>query len=115
MKVLAKLVKKSDVSCGTSNNGEWERQTLVFETLDGEGHFIPVEVFGKKKVRGVQPLQIGQLAEVIFRIDGREFEGRWFARLEYIHATPYVAASAAAPAPAATDYDVNDPANELPY
>lgn len=115
MKILAKLVKKSAVSCGTSANGEWERQTLVFESLDGEGHYIPVEVFGKKKVRGVEPLRVGQLAEVIFRIDGREFEGRWFARLEYIHATPYVAASAAVDAGTTASENNFDDNPELPY
>lgn len=92
MKQILQLVKKCDIACGMSTNGEWERQTLVFQSLDDEPRYIPIEVFGKRKVRGMEPLQCGSLVEVTFRIDGREHEGRWFARLELIAARPMVMA-----------------------
>lgn len=108
MKQILQLVKKCDIDCGMSTNGEWERQTLVFQSLDDEPRYIPIEVFGKRKVRGMEPLQCGSLVEVTFRIDGREHEGRWFARLELIVARPMVTAVPAA-APTANDASEDEP------
>lgn len=89
MQIFATLVGKTDIACGTSANGDWERQTLIFQTTDENLTTLPVEVFGKKKVKEVQSLQIGTLCNVSFKIEGNEKDGRWFVRLVYYHITPY--------------------------
>lgn len=93
MQQLIRVVGKSDIQSGTSANGDWERQTLVGETMDDNPTIIPIEFFGKKIVRQIADIKIGDLARVTFRIRGREYNGRWFCNVEAIRIEPLVLAS----------------------
>lgn len=84
MKILAQVFTKGELNCGTSANGDWERQTLVVQTMADNPKLIPIEFFGKKKVRDLQNVSAGDYVEVIFEIDGREHEGRWFPSINGI-------------------------------
>lgn len=90
MKQLMKVAVVGETMFGTSANGDWERKQIVFEDLNGEGRKVPVDFFGKKKVRPLETLQVGTYAEVSFTIDGREHEGRWYPQLNGISVTPMV-------------------------
>lgn len=89
MKILAKVFAKGEMMCGTSANGEWERQTLVVETLADNPKRFPVDFFGKKKTKKLQTITTDDYVEVIFEIEGREHEGRWFAQINGIDCTPF--------------------------
>lgn len=90
MKQLMKVAVVGETMFGTSANGDWERKQIVFEDLNGEGRMVPVDFFGKKKVKNLEGLQVGTYAEVSFSIDGRQHEGRWYPQLNGISATPMV-------------------------
>lgn len=84
MKILAQVFTKGELNFGTSDNGDWERQTLVVKTMADNPKLIPIEFFGKKKVRDLQNLYNGDYVEVIFEIDGREYEDRWYPSINGI-------------------------------
>lgn len=95
MQQLIKVVGKSGIQSGTSANGDWERQTLLGETMDDNPTVIPFEFFGIKNVRKLTELNVGDLARVTFRIRGREFNDRWFCNVEAIRVEPLVLAGSA--------------------
>lgn len=89
MQVFGKVIAKSDVMSGKSANGEWERQTLVVEPMSDNPEMVPVEFFGKRRVKQLSGLEVGSLVQVTFRIVGREHDGRWFATLDGLNVQPF--------------------------
>lgn len=90
MQVFGKVVAKSDIFSGMSANGEWERQTLVVEPFSDTPQMVPVEFFGKRRVKQLAALEVGSIVQATFRIVGREHFGRWFATLDGISVQRYV-------------------------
>ncbi len=81
---------------GTSARGEWQRQEVVFEVLDGQYTRKVVVTFFNKEAE-VKSLVKGQSYTVSINLESREFNGRW-----YTNANGWRVQSkqAAAPAPA---------------
>ena len=74
---------------GTSDNGnDWEKQTVVFETLALEPQTLAIEFMGERKTKQTKSLKVGQQVEVTFRINCREYLGQWFTRLDGFGVTP---------------------------
>lgn len=92
MKVFGKVFTLGEINSGMSANGEWERQTLVIQVLDETQRYVPIEFFGRRKVKQLSSLAVGMIVEVTFRIVGRVSEGRWFATLDGISVRVYQAA-----------------------
>lgn len=84
MKQYAKVYGLTDIECGRSDNGDWERRSLIIETLTTNPQLVAIEFFGKKKVATLQGVQRGMFVEVVFSITSREYEGKWFTRCEGI-------------------------------
>lgn len=106
MQIFGKVVAKSDIFSGMSANGEWERQTLVIEPFGDTPQMVPVEFFGKRRVKQLAALEVGSIVQAAFRIVGREHDGRWFATLDGLNIQRYV--NDQPTAPTATNYEEYD-------
>lgn len=93
MKQFAKVFALGELQFGTSANGDWERQTLVVETLANNPTKIAIDFFGKKRVKKLQGLRRGMLVEVTFIIDSREHDGRWYVQCDGIDVQGFVVPS----------------------
>lgn len=98
MKIYGNVIAKGELLSGMSANGEWERQTLVIRPLDESERVIPIEFFGKKRVRDLRNVNFDDIVQVSFNINGREYEGRWFATIDGISCQRYTRATGTDPA-----------------
>ena len=87
-KIFAVLPEES----GTSAKGEWRKQTAILEYGDKYPKKCPFEMWKDKIV----PLAVGQQVTLVFDIDAREWNGKWFTT---VNAFKVVTTDAAGPAP----------------
>ena len=89
MKAFCRVMEVCPVISGTSDNGnDWEKQTVVFETLALEPQTLAIEFMGERKTKQTKPLKVGQQVEVTFGINCREYQGKWYTRLDGFGVTP---------------------------
>mgnify|MGYP003390405645 CR=1 FL=1 len=90
MKVLAKVHFLDEVLSGTSDNGNsWEKQTVVVRVPgESEDRFLAIEFMGERKTQVTKLLQVGQTVEVTFVIISREYQGKWYTRLDGVSIVP---------------------------
>ena len=119
MKAFAKVIKLCPIISGSSDNGnDWEKQTVVFETLALEPQTLAVEFMGERKTKQIKTLQVGQQVDVNFVIRCNEYQDKWYTRLDGISVRPLQTETPApAPAPAGVQATVEIPPTEddLPY
>ena len=73
-KIIAALPERS----GTSQRGEWKVQEFVLETVDSSyPRKMVFDVFGADRLQRFN-IQVGQVVNVAFDIDAREYNGRWY-------------------------------------
>lgn len=83
-KIIAILPANSGVSQRSGN--PWMSQTFVLETIEQYPKKIPFEVFGEDRIRQFN-LQMGETVTIHFDVDGREWNGRWFAKVSCYNVT----------------------------
>lgn len=89
MKAFCRVMELCPIISGTSDNGnDWEKQTVVFETLALEPQTLAIEFMGERKTKQTKPLKVGQQVEVTFGINCREYQGKWYTRLEGFGVAP---------------------------
>lgn len=89
MKAFCRVMELGSIISGTSDNGnDWEKQTVVFETLALEPQTLAIEFMGERKTKQTKPLKVGQQVEVTFGINCREYQGKWYTRLDGFGVTP---------------------------
>lgn len=119
MKAFAKVIKLCPIISGMSDNGnDWEKQTVVFETLALEPQTLAVEFMGERKTKQTKTLQVGQQVEVNFSIRCNEYQDKWYTRLDGISVRPLQTETPApAPAPAGVQATMEMPPDneDLPY
>ncbi len=81
---------------GTSARGEWQRQEVVFEMMDGQYARKVVVTFFNKEAE-VKALVKGEAYTVSINLESREYNGRWYTNVNGWRVQPK---GAAAPAPA---------------
>ncbi len=81
---------------GTSARGEWQRQEVVFEMMDGQYSRKVVVTFFNKEAE-VKALVKGQAYIVSINLESREYNGRWYTN---VNGWRVQSKQAAAPAPA---------------
>ncbi len=65
---------------GQTARGEWQRQEVVFEYLDGQySRNVAVTFFNKSE--DVAKLSVGTTATFHFNVESKEYNGRWFTNL----------------------------------
>ena len=114
MKAFAKVIELCPIISGTSDNGnDWEKQTVVFETLALEPQTLAVEFMGERKTKQTKTLQVGQQVEVNFSIRCNVYLDKWYTRLDGISVRPLQTETPApAPAPAGVQATMEMPPTE---
>lgn len=78
-KIIVILPVNSGISQRTGN--PWCTQQFVLETVEQYPKKIPFEVFGEDRIRQFN-LQMGETVTIHFDVDGREYNGRWYASVK---------------------------------
>jgi hypothetical protein len=122
MELTAKLIQVLPVQTGMGKNGEWRKQNIILETDGMYPKKVCVTLWGDKINESV--LQVGNILNVSFDAESREYNGNWYTDLRAWKIEPAgAAAPAAAPAygapnqapPAApVDFSGND-GDDLPF
>ena len=128
LKIRGKIAAKFDLQSGTSKAGNaWQKQEYLIETLDAYPKKIKFDFFGDRVNQF--PLEVGDLVDLSFDIESREFNGRWYTDIRGWNAIkveenaaapaqPIAAAPAPGPAPApAAPFEsaAQQPEDDLPF
>ena len=78
-----KITKVLDTQSGTSKAGkEWSKLTFIGETSEEYNNLYAFELFGTEKVDNFTKFnKVGDLVDVDFNVQTREWEGRYFTSL----------------------------------
>jgi len=78
-----KITKVSDTQSGTSKAGkDWSKLTFVGETNEEYNNLYAFELFGQEKVENFNKFnKVGDIVNVEFNVNTREWEGRYFTSL----------------------------------
>jgi len=80
MNVQGRIFAILPIATGEGKNGTWRSQDAVLETEGQYPKKVCFNLFGDKIEQF--PLAIGQLVNVHFEIDSREYNGRWFTGIK---------------------------------
>lgn len=84
MKLIAKFVKSLDAVSGETDRGQWVRGGMVVRTFGDNEKLVALTAFGEEKVKLTQQFCIGDVVEVDFVPESREFGEKWFTDLRLI-------------------------------
>ncbi|MDR1757373.1 MAG: DUF3127 domain-containing protein [Bacteroidales bacterium] len=79
LEITGKLIQKLEPQSGigTSSGKSWQKQDFVIETLEDFPRKICMNVWGEK-LDMLANLSVGDTVVVSFRLESREFNGRWY-------------------------------------
>lgn len=77
MQLQGQIIAKLEPKTGVSQKGDWKKQEFVVETHEQYPKKMVFTVFGQDKLERFN-LCVGNEVEVLFDIDAREWNGRWF-------------------------------------
>lgn len=81
METFGKIISKPDMRMGETENGSWQEQTIVVETMDDTQRKQAL-VFRGDKATEASKLQVGEVVKVRFSPSSREYNGRWYTQLD---------------------------------
>ncbi|MBR1881502.1 MAG: DUF3127 domain-containing protein [Muribaculaceae bacterium] len=80
MEVRGKIIAKLPLQSGTSKAGNaWKKQEYVLETIEAYPRKVYFDFFGDRADQF--PLEIGELIDLSFDIESREYNGRWYTSI----------------------------------
>jgi len=76
MELTGKIINILPIQTGEGKNGSWKKQEYVIETFDKIPRKVCFSLWGEK----IDQFQLneGDEAEVMFDLESREFNGRWY-------------------------------------
>lgn len=77
MQLRAKLIEILPAQTGEGKNGPWKKNTIIVETEDRYPKKVCVTYWGDDKANE-NDLQIGNMLDVNFDLESREFNGKWY-------------------------------------
>ena len=80
MQHTAKLTQLLPIQTGTDKNVDWKKQDIIVETDGQYPKKVCVSIWGDKINEG--QLQIGNLLEIDFDIESREYNSKWYTDLK---------------------------------
>lgn len=86
MKLIAKFVKALDVQTGETDRGQWQRGGMVVRTIGDNERLVALTAFGEEKAKLCSTFKMGDIVEVSFSPESREFGEKWFTDLRLIKA-----------------------------
>lgn len=78
MEVIGNLIQLTQEQRGEGQNGPWVRGGFVLETLDQFPRKIYFSTWGEDKLMMIKNLPLGSQIKVIFTIESREYQERWY-------------------------------------
>lgn len=100
MEITGKLIQILPDVQGESARGPWIRGGFVIETGDDYPRKVAFTAFGEERVAMVKNIPMGQLVQVTFNPESREFNEKWYTDLRCTRVQPF-ASGQMPPAPAA--------------
>lgn len=79
MQLTAKLIQVLPIQTGMGKNGEWRKQNIILETDGMYPKKVCITLWGDKINEAV--LQVGNILDVQFDIESREYNGNWYTDL----------------------------------
>ncbi len=80
MEITGAVYKVHEMIKGEGARGEWQRQEIVI-ALPGEfPRYVAIEFWNERAVRAAA-LKEGDQISVDFRVESREYQGRWYTRV----------------------------------
>ncbi len=76
MNLKAKLIQLLPLQTGMGKNGQWRKQDIIVETDGQYPKKICISIWGDKI--NEKQLKIGNLLEIDFDLESREFNGKWY-------------------------------------
>lgn len=125
MQLTAKLIQLMPVQTGMGKNGEWRKQNIILETDGMYPKKVCMTLWGDKINESV--LQVGNILDVSFDIESREYNGNWYTDLRAWKVDPAGAGGSMPPqaaygsapqqqAPSApVDFSNSDEGDDLPF
>lgn len=89
MQLTAKLIQVLPLQSGMGKNGEWKKQDIVVETDGQYPKKICISIWGDKASESV--LQIGNILDISFDVESREYNGRWYTDVKAWKVEPAMA------------------------
>lgn len=124
MQLTAKLIQVLPIQTGMGKNGEWRKQNIILETDGMYPKKVCITLWGDKINESV--LQVGNLLDISFDIESREYNGNWYTDLRAWKVDPagmgaqtpppaYGAPNQPAPPAAPVDFTSGDDGDDLPF
>jgi hypothetical protein len=99
-KIIKVLTAEGGVSKRTGN--PWKKQCYVLETIEQYPKKIPFEVFGEERIKQLN-LQLEEVVTIHIEIDGNEWNGKWFPKIQCYNVTRQQQAQTVAAQPQHTE------------
>ena len=80
--VTGKLIGILQEISGEKDGREWVKGGFVVVTNDDSPRTIALQLFGRKKLDMLNPLQIGQTLVADYYPESREYGGKWYTDLQ---------------------------------
>jgi hypothetical protein len=90
MEITGKLIQILPDVQGESARGPWIRGGFVIETGDDYPRKVAFTAFGEERVAMAKNIPMGQLVQVTFTPESREFNERWYTDLRCSRVQPFV-------------------------
>lgn len=90
MEITGKLLQLLPEVQGESARGPWVRGGFVIETGDDYPRKVAFTCFGEERVAMAKNIGMGQLVQVTFTPESREFNERWYTDLRCTRIQPFV-------------------------
>lgn len=116
MEFTGKVLQILPVISGSSAKGEWQKQDVVFEQVDPRAKYprkACITFFNKPQ--DVATLKVGEEYQVLFDLDAREYNGRWYSDLRAWKVTPASNAAPSAPMPQEEEVYDAGAGNDMPF
>ena len=126
MELIGKIILALPEASGTSKAGNaWKKREYVLETSESFPKKVFFDFFGDRADQ--YPLSVGHEIRLVFDIESREYNGRWYTSIRGIKAEPVGATAPApqntaapvqyggAPVPPAVDLSQVQPTDDLPF
>ena len=98
MEITGKLIQILPNVEGESARGHWVRGGFVIETGDDYPRKVAFTAFGEERVAMAKNIPMGQLVQVTFTPESREFNEKWYTDLRCTRIQPFVPGQMPAPA-----------------
>ena len=80
MEISGKVFLLLQPQTGTGKNGQWKKQDFVIETTDAYPKKVCFTAWGDKI--DLNKLKTGEQVKVLFDVESREYNGKWYSDLK---------------------------------